>query len=208
MPSTDSDAAKELMKRETVVSQITAMPHGPQRQRFMALRQQVTDQWLTPSKPAQDTPGTPTWRHRHGRHRAPMTKDIRPVGFTGTRHGLTMAQQLTLQGSCSTQWLGPGTTLHHGGARGADRQAADLALAIGYVTTAHPPAGHEPEDYLLRNCAIVDACDELIAAPGGMREERRSGTWATVRYARKVGRMTTIIWPDGTTSLETGDIRL
>ena len=51
---TDSDAANELMSRDTVVKQITAMPHGPQRVRFMTLRQKVTDQWLKPS-PAPDT---------------------------------------------------------------------------------------------------------------------------------------------------------
>ena len=54
---TDSDAAKELMERETVVRQITAMPHGPQRQRFMGLRQQVTTKWLTKPAPDLTPPG-------------------------------------------------------------------------------------------------------------------------------------------------------
>lgn len=145
-----------------------------------------------------------------------MADDIRPVGFTGTRRGMTGAQRVTLRELLQIQWLGPGTTLHHGGvtgedrhgswagAKGADRQAAMLAQSLGYRTLMHLPTGHDPADYIARNHAIVDACDELIATPGGTREELRSGTWATVRYARKIRRMTTIIWPDGSISFEPG----
>ena len=50
---------------------------------------------------------------------------------------------------------------------------------------------------LLRNAVIVDGCDLLVAIPAGDREEWRSGTWATVRYARKIKREHIIIWPNG-----------
>jgi hypothetical protein len=41
----------------------------------------------------------------------------------------------------------------------------------------------------------------LAACPKGP-EERRSGTWATVRYARKTGKPVVIFWPDGTVTEE------
>ena len=40
--------------------------------------------------------------------------------------------------------------------------------------------------YLERNKNIVNAVDFIIAAPDGP-EKVRSGTWSTVRYAKKVG---------------------
>jgi hypothetical protein len=52
-------------------------------------------------------------------------------------------------------------------------------------------------DYLDRNHAIVDAVHALIAAPKGSKEERRSGTWATVRYARKDRKPIDLVTPDG-----------
>lgn len=43
--------------------------------------------------------------------------------------------------------------------------------------------------YLERNKDIAnEGIDGLIAAPSGWVEELRSGTWATVRYARKLKR--------------------
>jgi hypothetical protein len=56
---------------------------------------------------------------------------------------------------------------------------------------------HKPQVYQLRNRVIVSRSDHLLAAPGSDHETLRSGTWATVRIARrqKVGR--TIAWPDG-----------
>lgn len=47
------------------------------------------------------------------------------------------------------------------------------------------PAGDDP---LARNRRIVAAVDVLIAAPETDREELRSGTWATIRYARAAGK--------------------
>jgi predicted Rossmann fold nucleotide-binding protein DprA/Smf involved in DNA uptake len=54
----------------------------------------------------------------------------------------------------------------------------------------------EPLPYLERNHAIVNESDFLIAAPDGP-ETLRSGTWATVRYARKVGKRVLVIMPNG-----------
>jgi hypothetical protein len=37
----------------------------------------------------------------------------------------------------------------------------------------------------------------VIAAPMSSAEILRSGTWATIRYARKAGKPVLIIWPNG-----------
>jgi predicted Rossmann fold nucleotide-binding protein DprA/Smf involved in DNA uptake len=56
---------------------------------------------------------------------------------------------------------------------------------------------------LVRNRIIVDGCDVLLAAPSGAeRDNPRSGTWMTVRYARKRRKRIVIVWPDGTTTEE------
>jgi hypothetical protein len=54
------------------------------------------------------------------------------------------------------------------------------------------------EDPLTRNQKIVTDCDVLIACPKAMQEEQRgSGTWMTIRYARKVEKRYVVIYPSG-----------
>jgi cytosine/uracil/thiamine/allantoin permease len=60
----------------------------------------------------------------------------------------------------------------------------------------------EPGPYLWRNHQIVDATAALLACPFEFEEQLRSGTWATVRYARTLGRPIRFFWPDGTTTAE------
>jgi len=132
---------------------------------------------------------------------------VTKVGFTGTQAGMTPAQARRL-----TDFLKADMEFHHGDCIGADAQGRNLAYALGARIIAHPPtdpkkqAGtgyHEawgPRDYIQRNHDIVDAADYLIACPQHMVEELRSGTWATIRYARKVGKNVIIIYPDGSDS--------
>lgn len=63
---------------------------------------------------------------------------------------------------------------------------------------AHSDDIRDPLPPLERNHRIVDACDVLIACPKDAQEQLRSGTWATVRYARKQGKRVIVITPDGT----------
>ena len=56
---------------------------------------------------------------------------------------------------------------------------------------------HPAKDYLVRNHDIVDVCDVLVATPGQKEEQIRSGTWATIRYARKIRKQIIIVYPDG-----------
>lgn len=106
------------------------------------------------------------------------------LGFTGTRKGMSERQRRALKSLLRDRRY---ISLHHGGAIGADVEAAALArLTRGpdFPIICHP-AGSDP---LGRNRRIVAACDVLVAAPDSNIEQLRSGTWATVRYGRQAGR--------------------
>ena len=55
----------------------------------------------------------------------------------------------------------------------------------------------EPQDYLVRNRNIVNSTDILVAFTATFHEVIRSGTWATIRYAKKSAHKVIIIYPDG-----------
>jgi predicted Rossmann fold nucleotide-binding protein DprA/Smf involved in DNA uptake len=130
-------------------------------------------------------------------------------GFTGTRRGLSVDQQAWL-----ATMLDRGHSLHHGACIGADQVAHQMADGLGLSIVVHPPVdrrqvmlnGHyparlplrvlPPKPFLDRNHDIVDVCDLLLACPDGP-ERLRSGTWATVRYARKTGKAVLVCLPDG-----------
>jgi len=136
------------------------------------------------------------------------------IGFTGTSKGITREQYVTVDRlffSCVPD------VLHHGDCIGGDEQIHKLALEHGLQIEIHPPldpkkrawcTGHtklwSPKPYIVRNHDIVDcAVNGVIAAPRTKNEQfRGSGTWATIRYARKKKRNLWIVWPDGTYSEE------
>lgn len=127
------------------------------------------------------------------------------IGITGTQQGTTAKALLEL-----VLYLNDATEMHHGDCIGADAQAHDVCLkhAPHVRITVHPPEiaakraykrGDEVRPalpYLARNREIVRACDRLLAFPSGP-EKLRSGTWSTVRYAVRVGKPVTVIYPDG-----------
>jgi hypothetical protein len=110
-------------------------------------------------------------------------------------------------------FVGGGGSFHHGDCIGADAEAHDIASELLWFTVSHPPDNNkarahkkcdyerEPKPYLERNRDIVDHCDLMIAAPDGLEEQLRSGTWATTRYAKKTHTNTIIIYPNGNTEL-------
>lgn len=139
------------------------------------------------------------------------------LGFTGTRDGTTIEQHQAL-----SHWIRAATVpeFHHGCCIGCDSEAFDIVntYAKDARVVAHMPTirslvcataedfsdeTREPLPYLVRNRAIVDACDVLLACPKGP-EEQRSGTWSTVRYARKQGKRVVVFWPDGEVTEEEG----
>lgn len=95
----------------------------------------------------------------------------------------------------------------HGDCIGADAQAAEIARNCGFMIIGFPPIKEvkraffkndyelPPEDYLIRNRSIVASSSLLIACPLTAHEVQRSGTWATVRYARLINRPVVILEP-------------
>lgn len=124
------------------------------------------------------------------------------IGFTGTQSGMNSKQQqelaLLLEHLRDEDMLDEELTVfHHGDCIGADEEAHKIANILGLSIVIHPPINDskrafcdgilkEPKPYLKRNHDIVDACDVLFVAPKGNKEELRSGTWATYRYAMKL----------------------
>lgn len=133
-------------------------------------------------------------------------------GFTGTRRGMTEPQRRQFQIYMEVIHTDV-VEFHHGVCIGADAEAYEIVcglpkqprvvwhppLDVSKMTAVLPREGdevREPFDYLVRNKHIVNETDVLIACPRG-REEKRSGTWSTVRYARSLARPLVIIYPDG-----------
>jgi hypothetical protein len=131
----------------------------------------------------------------------------RHVGFTGTREGLTLAQSYSVEQLLREDILT--LTAHHGDCIGADADFHVITKSLGFVVHGHPPINpskralcsfdsmEEEEKYIERNHDIVDVVDWMIACPSGYKEELRSGTWATIRYARSLYKPGCIVWPDG-----------
>jgi hypothetical protein len=118
------------------------------------------------------------------------------VGITGTEKGTSPYQAdavWTLLNFLRPDWL------RHGDCVGVDIQVAEMATYLGIGTIAHP-ACNIPEKYkahhkstivmpeelpLVRDMDMAKSVSIMIACPEEQKEILRSGTWATVRYARK-----------------------
>lgn len=136
------------------------------------------------------------------------------IGFTGTREGMTSSQIVAIDELLSDDLIIRWAS--HGDCVGADAQFHMIAREQGLFIKGHPPTDPklraycdfdemaEEKPYLVRNKDIVDETDLLIAAPKEMTEQMRGGTWSTIRYARKAGKLIMIVWPDGSLRLEQG----
>ena len=128
------------------------------------------------------------------------------VGFTGTQTGMTDAQWIAVRALLSQLRT---TEVHHGDCVGADAEFHEIARAYGLRIVIHPPStaekrafcfGNEvrqPAPYLLRDADIVEETDCLIGVPASFKEVVRSGTWFTIRRARRAGKKVYIVYPDG-----------
>lgn len=147
-----------------------------------------------------------------------MNSDIRHIGFTGTRKGMTERQKMEVRKYLIDAYPFVG---HHGDCVGADADFHDICRNLGInedpvfpAVIVYPPENpkarawcrefteiHQPAPYLERNRAIVDASDMLIATPAEYNRKPRSGTWYTIMYASNQGKRYVIIYPDGNISV-------
>ncbi len=139
--------------------------------------------------------------------------------FTGTQKGTTEPQHESLE--AVLEGHDPEVTEGvHGLSVGADEEFHFLCRQFGIPLRGHPgdlpdkrasiPASEfavllPPEPNLARNHTMISYAvlssekSQLLVCPKRDYEELRSGTWATVRYARRAGLDILYIWPsDGT----------
>jgi len=145
------------------------------------------------------------------------------IGFTGNRLGMSRRQMRVFK-TIMMDLIMNTRTFHHGGCIGSDKQAHDIIFGIrndksinltyplseNVKIIVHPSnnpvsradctldANDERLDEkppLERDMDIAKSCDILFTTPRILREERRSGTWATIRYARKLGKMIVVLDP-------------
>lgn len=138
------------------------------------------------------------------------------IGFTGSQNGLREDQRYVL---IRTLRYLEFSEFHHGDCIGADDDAHTFFHLVNEIHNKnvkfviHPPDNPSKrafregdlilpaKPYLERNKDIVDASDLLIACPSG-DEVIRSGTWSTVRYARKMNKTIFVIMPNGLLTVE------
>ena len=128
------------------------------------------------------------------------------IGFTGTRKGMSKHQEVVVK--LFFALLHP-TSAVHGDCIGADSEFHNIALDLqvpiyifpsNLATRAHCSGYamiYPPQPALTRNKSIVNMSNLMLACPHTEQEVLRSGTWATIRYARKVNKEYYIIYPSG-----------
>ena len=122
------------------------------------------------------------------------------IGFTGSRNGLSDQQKEKIHQILDER---AASHLHHGDCIGADFDFHQIGMELNHCISIYPPksAGlrsftppngkgqlYKEKDFLVRNRDIVDSSELLLACPETSEEVHRSGTWATIRYARKKGK--------------------
>lgn len=137
------------------------------------------------------------------------------IGFTGTRRGMTNQQKETV--TRIIQDLPHVRKAHEGDCIGSDHDFCHICNSLDIKLVGHPPdvptyrAFHfkdvmmlPPKPYLERNDDIIKFSKIMIATPGEYIEKKRSGTWYTIRHARKARREIFIVFPDGLVKHEEG----
>lgn len=134
-------------------------------------------------------------------------KRYKSVGTTGTRLGMSQPQALWLRDYLEHN---VSNVLHHGDCVGSDNQVATAFSQKDTYIIAHPGSSLTYRaqcifndlvlpwtDNLIRNRLIVNKSDILLAFPGTEQEIPQSGTWHTIRYAKKQNLLIRIVTPSG-----------
>lgn len=128
------------------------------------------------------------------------------LGMSGSREGMSDEAKSAFKNILKYYEI---KEAHHGDCIGADTRFHKIMKKKGIKIIIHPPKNNkmrnfcegdetrEPLDYIERNHQIVDESDILVAFPSTKHEVLRSGTWSTIRYARKKDKKIIIIYQDG-----------
>lgn len=116
------------------------------------------------------------------------------LGMTGSRNGMSdSAREMLIKFIDENNII----EAHHGDCVGADKEFHEICSSRQIKVIVHPPDDDKlrafcegdvilpKKAYIKRNHDIVDSCDILVAFPATKVEVMRSGTWATIRYAKK-----------------------
>jgi len=134
-------------------------------------------------------------------------------GFTGSQYALPQVQidgLVRAMKSVAEGYKDHQIRWHHGDCINADETSHHIARELGFHIISHPPSDEskraftvadevrDPKPYMERNEDIALESEQgVIAAPRQHFEVVRSGTWSTVRRARKLDRPVLFVWPDG-----------
>jgi hypothetical protein len=130
------------------------------------------------------------------------------LGMTGNRNGMSNIAKVKLLDFLNSNKI---SEVHHGDCLGTDHEFHDICSERNIKIIIHPPNNDKmrafcksdnilPEKkFLDRNHDIVNDIDILIAFPPTEKEVIRSGSWATIRYAKKKNKQIFIIFPSGKT---------
>ena len=146
------------------------------------------------------------------------------IGFTGTRFGMTIEQEQCIINAVASVKsegnLGHGLKrleFHHGVCVGSDEKFHKIVVKAGFGDNIikHPPINDylmsktciegiflEPKPFLERDDDVIKAVEIMLATPHEEYEIMRSGTWATIRHARKKKKPIFIIFPNGEVSIQ------
>lgn len=136
--------------------------------------------------------------------------------FSGTRNGMTESQLRACENILKA--LQP-ARVRHGGCHGADREfhviARDYpryihpgdrgqqlwAVKEGFLVPTRDFVFEPTENHIQRDKLMIDLSTHVLATPKGVVEQMRgSGTWVSIRYAKKLKRPLFVVWPDGVVS--------
>lgn len=130
------------------------------------------------------------------------------IGVTGSRKGMN-DYQINMFGYI-VQGLEV-DVFRHGVCTGTDETSSIIMRNLRPDTyiIGHPPlldthlsnsavfdALEDKYEYLERNKHIVDNSNLLVGIPDTDKEKLRSGTWSTIRYAKKKGVKVIILYPE------------
>jgi hypothetical protein len=131
------------------------------------------------------------------------------VGFTGTRGGMTSVQRRVITELLRDLQQRETIAGLHGDCVGADADFHAICRELGVDVLIRPCTSEryrahcdgtvvaEPTNPMARNRAIVQQADVMLATPPTNKELKRSGTWSTIRMARRHHGVVVVL-PNGT----------